>query len=421
MNAGPQVLRSGREPKAEGASRQPYSAAADISIRLWTPAQLHANPSDVSWKTGSNLVFMISDVVTATQGVPADELRSGMSAHFNSAAQALKAAKSIERSIAEFSRLRPDDCFGAAIVVHRPIELRPFLESDPGPVSPACALLREAQPGQILVSRETYEHLRDLPGLQFRPLTADAASGGNELLWTSPETYAEFATRLQEAIRRQPLRDDSEPATEIRAIEPPHTKASDLRAGAFSTARLSALDTGEPEVSWMASHRLLVSLAAVGVLALATVYALPALRKSSPAANSATRSQATDSPKTDLQRNDTQQPTKQEALPNNPPPVVPLGQEPAKVTPEDASQIRKPEVPRRIQPPAKPAEAKGVSEYAGFYAKDIPKLLQRAEQDAGNGYYDSSRHEYEIILQLDPNNAAARAGLSRVNLSVDRK
>jgi hypothetical protein len=424
MNAGPQILRSGRD-KAEGAARQPYSVAADISIRLWTPAQLQANSSDISWKTASNLVCMISDVVTAAQGNPADELRAGMSAHFSNAAQALKAAKSIERSIIEFCKRRPDDCFGAAVVVHRPIELRPFLEGDPGPVSPAYSLLRQAQPGQILVSQETYEHLRDLPGLQFRALNADAATGDNELLWASPETYAHFATQLQDAVRRQPLglAPDPDAASEsIRAAEPPKTelpkpKTSGLQATAFPTARLSALDPNEPEVSWMASHRLLVSLAAVGVLALATVYALPALRKSPPPVNSSIKSQS----------NDSQPAPRQDGLPNSAPanhaPPVASSPESAAIAPPAASSVRKPETPaaKPIQSPPKPVEPKPLGEYAGFTARDIPGLLKKAEEDAGAGDYENARREYDIVLHLDPNNQAAKTGMSRLNLSVGRK
>jgi hypothetical protein len=414
MNAGPQILRPGREPKAEGGSRQPYAAPADISIRLWTPAQLQANPADVSWKTGSNLVFMVSDVVTAAQGVPADELRTAMSAHFTSAAQALKAAKSIERSIVEFCRQRPDDCFGAAIVVHRPIELRPFLEGDPGPVSPASFLLRQAQPGQILVSQETYEHLRDLPGLDFRPLNGDAGtSGDNELLWTSPETYAHFAANLQEAIQKQPIRLDSDPdasSEKVRATDPPRTKASDLRA-ALATAKFRPQpEPAENEVSWMASHRVLVSLAAVGILALATVYAIPALHKSSPPVDSSTRSRA----------NDSQPAPKQEEPQSNAAPVTPPPQEQTTVAPPLGDK-RKPQLQKPIQPPPKTLEVKPPSEYAGFTAGDIPLLLKKAQADAGAGYYDSARHEYDIILRLDPNNQAARTGISRLNLSVDRR
>jgi hypothetical protein len=423
MNAGSQVLRSGRELKAEGASRQPYSAAADISIRLWTPAQLGSNSASISWKTQTNFVFMIADVVSANQGIPADELRSGMSAHFNGATQALKAAKSIERTIMEFSKQRPHDCLGAAIAVHRPIELRPFLEGDPGPVSPAFSLLRQAQPGQILVSRETYDHLRDLPGLQFQSLSGDATSGDSELLWTSPETYAYFASRLQEAIRRQPISYEQVPvaaAEENPAVQPPKTKWSEFRPAAFSTSKLSALDPDESEVSWMASHRLLVSLAAVGILALATLYALPALHKSAPAVNSSVKSNSS------VNSNDLQQASKQEEPPNNVPPVAAQAPEAAKITPAVADTVRKPEprkpeAPKIVQSPPKPAEAKPVAEYAGFSARDIPLLLKKAESDAGAGDYAASRREYDIILHLEPSNLAARTGMSRVNLSVDRK
>ncbi|MFZ0319249.1 MAG: hypothetical protein WAL56_08990 [Candidatus Sulfotelmatobacter sp.] len=407
MNPGPQILRSGREPNAEGC-RQPYSAAADISIRVWTRAQLQANAPEVSWKSGSNLVFMISDVVTAAQGIPADDLRTGMSAHFNSAAQALKAAKSIERSILEFSRRRPEDCFGAAVIVHRPIELRPFLEGDPAPVSPAVSLLREAQPGQILVSQETYEHLRDLPGLQFRPLNGDGSTtGDNELLWTSAETYAHFATRLQEALASQPIRNDAD-------------------ASEFSSVRLSAMNVDDGEAGWMASHRLLVSLAACAVLVLAVLYALPTLRKSSPAVNSSTNSPAVTTPL----------PSAPVRLPNSSLPATESALPPAKVEPAPVPAPARKPAPKPVQSESKPNEPKvnelkvnelkvnepkPVSDYDGFFAKDIPLLLKKAQSDAGAGDYENSRREYEIVLHLDPANPSARTGISRLNLSTDHK
>ncbi|MFZ0295483.1 MAG: hypothetical protein WAL52_17875 [Candidatus Sulfotelmatobacter sp.] len=419
MAAGLQVLRSSRDPRAEGANRQPFKAEADISIRLWTPAQLRSRSSEISWKTDNNLICLIANVVTAAQGTPLDSLRSGMSAHFNNAVQALKAAKSIERAVTEFSRRRPDDCFGVAIAVHRPVELRPFLEGDAGNTSPAFSLLRQAQPGQILVSRETYDHLRDLPGLQFRfldPDTDHAAGGDAELLWTSPQTYELFAANLQQALQRQPIPDEQGLLVAVEE-NPPRTKSSDLRTGGFSTTKLSAFDVPENEPSWMASHRLLVALAAVVVLALATLYALPTLRKRPATVNAPVN---TNLPvNSNSNSNDAPQPVKPAPLPNNATSPVPHSVQPAKVAPAAASVTRKPEAPKSIPPTTTAVEVKPLAEYEGFTAKDVPLLLKKAEADAGAGDYDSSRHEYDIVLHLEPGNQAAKAGLSRVNLSVD--
>jgi hypothetical protein len=168
-----------------------------------------------------------------------------------------------------------------------------------------------------------------------------------------------------------------------------------------------------------ASHRLLVSLAAVGILALATVYALPALRKSAPAVNSSVKSNSA------VKSNDMQQASKQEEPASNDTPVAVKAPEAAKIMPAVADTGRKrsresrkrqrsfslrPSQPRRSR---LPNTLDSPPETFHCFSKRL--------KAAGAGDYAASRREYDIILHLEPGDLAARTGMSRVNLSVDRK
>jgi hypothetical protein len=62
----------------------------------------------------------------------------------------------------------------------------------------------------------------------------------------------------------------------------------------------------------------------------------------------------------------------------------------------------------------------GNSTYDGMTQKDIPRLLQWARSDAGNGNYAKAGQEYRVILQLQPNNPDAREGLRKIQVAQQR-
>ncbi|MGB8580076.1 MAG: hypothetical protein WCD47_04595 [Candidatus Sulfotelmatobacter sp.] len=163
------------------------------------------------------------------------------------------------------------------------------------------------------------------------------------------------------------------------------------------------------------------SLGAAAVLVLATVYAIPALHKRPETVNAPVNNNLPVNGKmVNNNINDAPQPAKPAVLQNDAVSPAPHPMQPAKVATAAASLGRKPEAPKTVPPASAPVEVKPLAEYEGFTARDVPLLLRKAEADAGAGDYDSSRHEYDIILHLEPGNQAAKAGLSRVNLSVDR-
>src|SRR3984957_8603786 len=82
--------------------------ATDLVVRLWNPER-SGRTASLSWNTESVLVYMIADLVSASQGRIAEELPTIMGAHFADSRQAIVAAKRIQTSMLEFLSCRPGE------------------------------------------------------------------------------------------------------------------------------------------------------------------------------------------------------------------------------------------------------------------------------------------------------------------------
>ena len=406
MTAGP-TIRS-RPPQ------EPSSVAAtEVSIRLWTRDQLHRGAPGISWKSENPLVYMIADLVRASDGAVSDS-GSALVARFRTAARALTAARRIQRGTHEFAQHRSENCFGVSIALHPPVGLQGV-----GNPSQQALSLEQAQPGQILVAPETYESLQSLPGLQFGAPT-NPATQDRELIWTNSETYQWFRALL---TRAQETASIADPAPIAKVCSTPTRIWAGTEAGEDGAFRGSAaaestlLDELTEERSWIDRPILRRSLVVAVALLLVAACALilsPNLRKravgrqpeppavAEPPAGGAASTAPTgaEAPKPEVTR---------ESSPPTVPPEVPRESSPPAVPPGV------PEIPKTKQTTT-PGEKKRPAEYEGFTTREIPQLLRRADEDAGAGKYDEARQEYGIVLKLEPDNATARQGLRRLEL-----
>jgi hypothetical protein len=394
---------------------QPSSNTTCLAVRVWssTRAAMH-------WKVESGLVYMLADLVAASGGVPDEESGIGLVASFAQPAEAFRAAKRIQWSVLEYSQQQPENCLGAAIAVYHASDL---VHGNHGEAAQGIvALLEQAKPSQIFLAAKAAKLLQDTPGLQLRRRVGPSLAASElereaqELVWTTPQTQRRVQELLKQAARKVTLKTEpavaSEPTVDItrEALRP---TTAQIHATLFRVDHPSAMAPTPMDVlggvqekfedsSASKSHLLWWLLPAVAVLVLVAglyFFSQPPKKpdpSETPAAVRPTVSSTV--PDTAPEKSaPTQRPV---AAPSTPPPQV--------------TTASKPFAPDR---PSHPKVVAKVSEYQGFSEKDIPALIRMAESDAGAGNYANARREYEIILHLDPNNAAAKQGTRKLALS----
>ncbi len=465
-----EVANSGQQPATWRGDLAGDSA--DIAIRLWGVERADRGTA-LTWNADSVLIYMIADLVGASHGRIAEESSAAMAAHFESSRQALVAAKRIQTSILEFLDCRPGEHFGGAIVIYRPRTADPAGFS----IEMAQLALGQAKPGQILLAESVCLRVRDLPGIEFATVPAVRGATGNvdtgltELVWTTAERVA----RLRESVGdwTEPRRGDSlgVGATLIvdspfarggmNDVAPPVESAGDFAAKgsadawnrteqAPNTAQRRAASSGEFQERGGGSlaegleseERPLFTRTGIllGVVALVLVGALiavlyhpttvskraipispPAAENTGAAgtgseAGTSTGASSGTSVGTSVGSSTgtpTEPETKKPDEPVTPPPPVKkqvvVSQ---KAAPKSTAKNKK----EKEAVEAQPEVDTSVSEFGGLTQKDIPRLLDNAKKDAGDGNYDKARREYQAILKLQANNPDAKEGLRKLSI-----
>jgi len=406
-------------------SRIAASEAADLTIRVWRRDNSGATAA-LTWNSESVLVYMISDLVAASHGRTAMETPAAMAAHFSNSLQALVAAKRIQTAILEFLACRQGDYLGAAVLIH-PAVAEGFSQGM------AQNALRLAEPGQIILSEEVSRRFQDLPGIELRAVPALTTGGTEhaglaELVWTSAEKLASLrnsaavapptaevgppfgATMIVNAPLATPRRDaGASERMDTASRKPPATDGFKNREGAFE----DGLAEFEERSAFITRSRMIVGAVAVVLVVVALVLFHPwsssNVRPKLPASETPAATATT-----------TETPTSNGPQP--PPVTQPVTELPVKPQP---TVEKKRGTKAKDNAAKKPEDTpivgfEGSSTYDGMTQKDIPRLLQWARSDAGNGNYAKAGQEYRVILQLQPNNPDAREGLRKIQVAQQR-
>ena len=400
------------------------TAAADITLRLWRQDQA-SGASSLNWNSESVLVYMIADLVAASYGRTAVPSSALMTANFESGNQAMVAARRIQLAILEFVACKPGDFLGAAILIHSPIQAG-FSSGM------AQSALRLAEPGQIILSEAVSSGLRDLPGIELRPVAALTTGGTehaglSELVWATPEQIA----KLRESARTRPASVSSTPAMgATMMVNAPlgpgpnktRTASANIDQPSADKRATSSRDGAFEEVlTDFQEHRSFITRtrAVIGVIAMILIGVAVALFY--PSSGSKVPQKLADTPAAEKQFTPPATPE-----PTSPPPTT------VQAIPDITPKTQAPPIRKAPKPPAQKDQGKetakkseevpiqgfeGNSTYDGMTQRDIPRLLQWARSDAGNGRYEKSGQEYRVILQLQPNNLDAKEGLRKLQLA----
>jgi hypothetical protein len=412
-------------PSANVLSWGEAARGSDLTIRLW---RKRPESAPLGWQTESVLIYMIVDLIAASGG-RIDESSGMMTARFASPGHALVAAQRIQTSIFEFLACRAGDFCGAAVLVHSPL-------SEPHGSSGERILgaLEWAQPGQILLAAGIASLLRGIPGVDLREVPA-LATGANEpeglteLLWIPPGRMAELRA-ASERVRRD---DDSSMGATLlvdtrltgrtgsRGTGPPGMGAlpgAEPTSEADSRAVEQRLETGRGPMNarpFFLRATTLIAVAAVAFVGVAVAVFYPAHNLNPPPHGQASPANPKEKGSGQVLETTTQPGMVAPQVPEAsvPPPLVVKATSPIRPAPDKPT--RNPG--RSKDNPSAAAPAVEIQGFEGMTQADIPRLLQFAKADAGNGNYGRAGKEYQVILRLQPNNAAAREGLRKLEIA----
>lgn len=410
-------------------------SGAALSVRLWR-AGSDGQPGDLLWTSGDLAVSLVEDLITAEGGVAPAPRGRFLVAAFPGILPAVLTARRLQWALTGFSEADTSGA-AAAVLVHSAADL-PALETDSAGLMP----LENAAGGQILLTPQAAELLRDLPGL---PLQSVSETGLCELEWRASDPAPARASD-EEALSRFIQLNGLENEASIRPLEPPvsPTEAQPVGADRGSSALPIATDAGGLVSRLRQRPRLLVISACAAAILLILVVIVAVAHKRTPEPATVPLSQASSANGLESgQGAGDAQPLPSEPVKHVPPASAgaksgkqtqndgmqkesaPGNTSPSNAAESQANKSRSAEghaePADQMMPTPKGSQPKAANGKCDLDAALLPKMLEQAERSREQGNYPAALRQFHAVLACDPNNARARSGLDMTELAMQHK
>jgi serine/threonine-protein kinase len=179
--------------------REALGGGVSLFLRLWSYGGPAQPPNGLALGQYPEIAELVRKIVRDGKGAIAERQPELFSAHFDTALQALLAAKALQRHFLTFHRKAEPQQVVPSILIYSTKD-----EKVPGADATAPEdMLENVTSAQILVSNSIYEQVKSVPGLQFNHKPVREAGETfcpeaiYELLWTDESTYG----HLRQATR----------------------------------------------------------------------------------------------------------------------------------------------------------------------------------------------------------------------------
>jgi hypothetical protein len=374
-----------------------------VCVRVWTPGSENS-PDDPA--ATSPAVCLVHDLSVASGGTPPVSVGQIHMTQFRGIHSACMFARRVQWAIQGLAE-GSDHPAASAILLQS-------VQDTSGPIEDGSAfpILEPASPGQILLAEAVAKALDELPGLEPQ---RNGSAGLAELSWRdfhvipARDTDDLELSRLIEASGRS----EDQAAEGFPALPPP------------VEMRGESQESGSP--AWQRPILLWGGIAATVLAVAAGSYFLIHSSHSQSAEGSVNAAQplATPAARTSVTAQPENTPTAP-ATPTASAPATTQAQSAAKAPPTQSaaeSRHKKPAAEVPAPPAPKPQETvqtntgKNEGHPSGreclIGMDQIPDLLAQGEHSLGRGKYDDAIRQYQAVLECEPGNASARAGLER--------